>query len=317
MKRTSHNGTSSTFDRVSAPNADERPQPSDSEYLRLLGEAIRAARARRGMTRKMLATHSGVSERFLAQLEGGTGNASILILRQISQALSLSLEAMLPGAHRSSSEMASAVELLHRLEAPELIEARELLLQRFGPRNEEHDRHQRVALIGLRGAGKSTVGKLLAKKLELPFFELDRLIEQTSGISLSMIFDLYGQSGFRRFERRCLDDLLNTRPRFVVATGGSLVSETDTYDRLLTNCYTIWLQAKPEEHMLRVIAQGDMRPMANNPEAMADLERILQERQELYGKADTSIDTSGRSVQEVVEEASRRLESSVSNAANR
>ena len=308
MKRTSHNGTGSTLEGVSAPTADERPQASDSEYLSLLGEAIRAARARRGMTRKMLANHSGVSERFLAQLEGGTGNASVLILRQISHALNLSLEAMLPGAHRSSSEMASAVELLHRLEVPELIEARELLLQRFGPKDEEHDRHQRVALTGIRGAGKSTVGKLLAKKLEFPFFELDRLIEQTSGISLSMIFDLYGQSGFRRLERRCLDDLLNTQPRFVVATGGSLVSEPETYERLLAHCYTIWLQAKPSEHMSRVIAQGDMRPMAQNPEAMADLERILQEREGLYRKADASIDTSGKSVEEVVGEGLQSLE---------
>ena len=315
MKRISHNGTGAALDRMSAPNRDEQLQPSDSEYLRLLGETIRAARARRGMTRKMLAGQSGVSERFLAQLEGGTGNASVLILRQISHALNLSLEAMLPGAHRRSAEMASAVELLDRLEAPELKEALDLLLQRFGPKNQDHDRHQRVALIGLRGAGKSTVGKLLAKKLALPFFELDRLIEQTSGISLSMIFDLYGQSGFRRFERRCLDDLLSTHPRFVVATGGSLVSEPDTYERLLANCYTIWLQATPHEHMSRVIAQGDMRPMAQNPEAMADLERILRERDELYRKADASIDTSGRSLEEVVAEASHNVERVVGSAA--
>lgn len=317
MKRASHNGAGSTLDRVSASTADEHSQPSDSEYLRLLGEAIRAARARRGMTRRMLAGHSGVSERFLAQLEGGTGNASVLILRQISQALHLSLDAMLPGAHGSSVEMKSAMEFLHQLETPELIEARELLLQRFGRKNEAHDRHQRVALVGLRGAGKSTVGKLLAKKLGLPFFELDRMIEQANGISLSMIFDLYGQSGFRRFERRCLDDLLNTQSRFVVATGGSLVSEPDTYERLLANCYTIWLQATPSEHMSRVIAQGDLRPMAQNPEAMADLERILRERDELYRKADASIDTSEKSVEEVVAEASQLLERAVASAATR
>ncbi|HWY67244.1 MAG TPA: helix-turn-helix transcriptional regulator [Terriglobales bacterium] len=308
MKRSSHNGTGSAFDHTSARKTDERPRPSDSEYLRLLGETVRAIRTRRGMTRKMLASQSGVSERFLAQLESGTGNASVLILRQISQALGLSLEAMLPGAQDASAEMKSAVELLQRLEPVELTEARGFLLQRFGPKYTESDRHQRVALIGLRGAGKSTVGKLLARKLELQFFELDRLIEQTSGISLSMIFDLYGQSGFRRFERRCLDDLLNTQPRFVVATGGSLVSEPDTYERLLANCYTIWLQATPSEHMSRVIAQGDMRPMAQNPEAMEDLERILQEREELYRRADASIDTSGKTVEEVVGEGLQSLE---------
>ena len=300
-------GAGSPHNEVPATNGQR--QPSDSEYLQSLGEAIRAARARRGMTRKMLASQSGVSERFLAQLESGTGNASVLVLRQISQALDLSLEAMLPGAQVSSAEIRGAVELLHRLEPHELTEAQALLLQRFGPKNNEGERHQRVALIGLRGAGKSTVGKLLAKELELPFFELDRLIEQASGISLSMIFDLYGQSGFRRFERRCLDDLMNTQSRFVVATSGSLVSETDTYERLLTNCYTIWLKATPQEHMSRVIAQGDMRPMARNPEAMADLKRILQERDELYRKADTSIDTSGKSIEEVVAIASQNLES--------
>ena len=315
MKLISHNGTRTVHDPKSAPSMQEQPQASDSEYLRRLGEAIRAARARRGMTRKMLAGHSGVSERFLAQLEGGTGNASILVLRQISRALDLSLERMLPDVHGSSVEMESAMELLRKLEVAELLEARELLRERFGSKGDEHDRRQRVALIGLRGAGKSTVGKLLAKKLDLPFIELDRLIEQTSGIALSMIFDLYGQSGFRRLERRCLDDMLKTQPRFVVATGGSLVSEPDTYERLLANCYTIWLQASPHEHMSRVIAQGDMRPMAQNPEAMADLERILRERDELYRKADASIDTSGRSLEEVVAEATHKVESVVGSAA--
>lgn len=298
--------TGSPHNEVPATNGQR--QPSDSEYLRQLGETVRAARAQRAMTRKMLASQSGVSERFLAQLESGTGNASVLILRQISQALSLSLEAMLPGAQVSSPEIRSAVELLHRLEPHELTQAQALLLQRFGTKTNERERYERVALIGLRGAGKSTVGKLLAKELGLPFFELDRVVEQASGLTLSMIFDLYGQSGFRLFERRCLDDLLNAQPRFVVATGGSLVSEPDTYQRLLMNCYSIWLRATPQEHMSRVIAQGDMRPMAQNPEAMADLERILREREEQYRKADASIDTSGKSIEEVVAIASQNLE---------
>lgn len=312
MKTASHNG-SSVPGALNVDGATPRERP-DSGYLRALGENVRAARAQRGMTRKLLASQSGVSERFLAQLESGTGNASVLILRQISKALSISLDALLSDARESSLEMKRTIDLLHGLQPVELTEARDLLLQRFGQKNKEHDRHQRVALIGLRGAGKSTVGRLLAKKLELPFFELDKLVEQTSGISLSMIFDLYGQSGFRRFERRCLDDLLSTHPRFVVATGGSLVSEPDTYEQLLANCFTIWLQATPSEHMSRVIAQGDMRPMAQNPEAMADLERILRERDELYRKADASIDTSGSSVEEVVAEALLSLERSVGSA---
>ena len=307
MSRVSHYGTE-LVQPTGRPET-KPPEQSDSEYLRLLGENVRAARARRGMTRKMLATDSSVSERFLAQLESGTGNASVLILRQISQALNLSLEAMLPGAHEHSVEMERALSLLQRLEPLELREAQELLFQRFGKKRSENDRRHRIALIGLRGAGKSTIGKLLSRKLELPFFELDGLIEQTSGISLSMIFDLYGQSGFRRFERRCLDNLLSTQQRFIVATGGSLVSEPSTYDLLLTSCYTIWLRATPQDHMSRVIAQGDIRPMAQSAEAMSDLERILAEREELYRRADASIDTNGKSVEEVIQECFHNLES--------
>ena len=283
MSRVSHYGTE-LVQPTGRPET-KPPEQSDSEYLRLLGENVRAARARRGMTRKMLATDSSVSERFLAQLESGTGNASVLILRQISQALNLSLEAMLPGAHEHSVEMERALSLLQRLEPLELREAQELLFQRFGKKRSENDRRHRIALIGLRGAGKSTIGKLLSRKLELPFFELDGLIEQTSGISLSMIFDLYGQSGFRRFERRCLDNLLST------------------------SCYTIWLRATPQDHMSRVIAQGDIRPMAQSAEAMSDLERILAERDELYRRADASIDTNGKSVEEVIQECFHNLES--------
>ena len=309
MSKVSHNGTEPNLKQQAAP-ADRTGQ-GDAEYLRLLGENIRAVRARRGMTRKMLAHHSGVSERFLAQLESGTGNASVLILRQISEALNLPLEALLRPIHERSSQLEHAVELLQRLEPVELAQARELLFQQFGVKNKENDRRQRIALIGLRGAGKSTIGKLLARKLGLPFVELDGLIEQTSGVSLGVIFDLYGQSGFRRFERRCLDDLLSTQKRFVVATSGSLVSEPSTYERLLASCYTIWLRAIPEEHMTRVIAQGDMRPMAHNPEAMADLERILEEREELYGRADIAVDTSGKSVEEVLQECLHSFEGAV------
>jgi XRE family aerobic/anaerobic benzoate catabolism transcriptional regulator len=162
-------------------------------------------------------------------------------------------------------------------------------------------RNGRVALIGLRGAGKSTLGAMLAKHLDVPFLELDRLIEQESGVSLSAIFDLYGQGGFRRLERRCLDDVIDRYPRFVLATGGSLVSEPATFERLLTMCYTVWLRATPEDHMQRVVAQGDMRPMADNREAMTDLQRILAVREPLYRKADVTIDTSEQSQEQATE----------------
>jgi XRE family transcriptional regulator, aerobic/anaerobic benzoate catabolism transcriptional regulator len=302
MKTTSQNGAEFIADPEAAKDSSQPVLTEESAYLRLLGESVRSARARRGMTRKVLATQSGVSERFLAQLESGTGNASILILRQIARALDLPLDTMLSNGSGAPADLAHTVEFLARLDAADLARARELLAQKFG--NKEDDgRRERIALIGLRGAGKSTVGRLLAEKLQIPFFELDRRIEQASGLSLSMIFDLYGQSGFRRFERRCLDDLLSAQEKFVVATGGSLVSEPATYDRLLSTCKTIWLRATPQEHMARVLAQGDMRPMAQNPEAMSDLERILAEREPLYRQADFTIETSGRSVEEVLEES--------------
>lgn len=279
---------------------------SDSEYLEALGKNIRSARGKRGLTRKALAADSGVSERFLAQLETGSGNASVLILRQIARALEVPLETILIGESSPSRDLEHTVEFLRGLSPEHVSKARRLLTEHFRDHNPA-SRNDRVALTGLRGAGKSTIGRLLADKLTVPFFELDGLVELSSGLSLSMIFDLYGQPGFRRFERQSLDELLNIHPRFVVATGGSLVSEPFTYRTLLNSCYTIWLQATPEEHMSRVIAQGDMRPMAHNPEAMSDLERILGEREQLYCQADVAINTSKRSVEQILADCLEHL----------
>jgi XRE family aerobic/anaerobic benzoate catabolism transcriptional regulator len=267
------------------------PETTDPIFLKLLGDRVREARARRGMTRKILARDSGVSERYLAQLETGQGNVSILLLRDIARALDLPLEALVYNGVEPPVDLVHTTEFLRRLTTDELAQARSLLLERFGG-IDLAARRGRVALIGLRGAGKSTLGAALAERLEVPFLELDRLIEQDSGVSLSAFFDLYGQSGFRRSERRCLDEVIERYPRFVLATGGSLVSEPATFERLLTMCLTVWLRATPEDHMQRVIAQGDMRPMADNRESMSDLQRILAVREPLYRKADVAIDTS-------------------------
>ena len=175
-----------------------------------------------------------------------------------------------------------------------------MLLHQFGG-VDPAARHGRIALIGLRGAGKSTLGAALAERLQMPFLELDRLIEQASGLTLDLIFDFRGQAGFRDLERRCLDDVLQRHPCFVLATGGSLVSEPGTFERLLSSCFTVWLRTSPREHMQRVIAQGDMRPMSDSRDAMSDLERILAERDVLYSKADIQIDTAGRTVEESLE----------------
>ena len=272
----------------------EKSRTADTAYLNRVGDRVREARARRGMTRRILAKDSGVSERYLAQLESGQGNISILLLRDIARALNLPLEALVLDGPDPSADFIHTTEFLRRLRHEELVQAHQLLTERFGG-VDQRARNGRIALIGLRGAGKSALGARLAERLEVPFIELDRLIEQSNGVTLSVIFDLYGQSGFRRMERRCLDQVLERYPRFVLATGGSLVSEPATFERLLTTCLVVWLRTTPEEHMQRVLAQGDMRPMADNDEAMADLRRILSVREPLYRMADLTLDTSGQS----------------------
>ncbi|HUI81158.1 MAG TPA: helix-turn-helix transcriptional regulator [Bryobacteraceae bacterium] len=268
-----------------------------ADLLKLLADRVRQARARRGMTRKQLARDSGVSERYLAQIEGGHGNISVLVLRQLAQALNMSIDALLFEGPEPAVELTHTVEFLRRLSLDDLKLARQMLLLQFGGLDPAA-RHRRIALIGLRGAGKSTLGASLAERLDMPFLELDRLIEQESGLTLNLIFDFRGQAGFRKLERQCLEDVLKRYPCFVLATGGSLVSEPGTFERLLSSCFTVWLRASPEEHMQRVIAQGDMRPMANNRDAMSDLKRILAEREVLYSKADIQVETAGRTFPE-------------------
>jgi XRE family aerobic/anaerobic benzoate catabolism transcriptional regulator len=273
----------------------EKPDEAASQpaYLSLLGGRVRDIRTRRGMTRKALARDSGVSERYLAQLEGGQGNISILLLRQLAGALDTPLASLVLDGPEPALELVHAVELLRRLAPGDLAEARRRLIEGFGG-VAAGDRRDRVALIGLRGAGKSTLGALLAERLACPFIELDREVEIEAGAPLSAIFDLYGQAVFRRMERRCLEQVIDRHPRAVIAAGGGLVSDPATFERLLSSCYTAWIKASPAEHMERVIAQGDMRPMAHNREAMSDLGRILRTREPLYGKADVHIETSGR-----------------------
>jgi XRE family transcriptional regulator, aerobic/anaerobic benzoate catabolism transcriptional regulator len=269
----------------------------DGAYLRLLGDRIRDARARRGMTRKILARDSGVSERYLAQLEGGQGNISIILLRQIARAMGLPLTDLVREGAERPFELTLLVQTLSRLSPAELAHARKLINEAFG-QVADQGRRNRIALIGLRGAGKSTLGAMLAESLGVPFIELDREIERQSGTSLDEIFALYGQPAFRRYERRALETVIGQFDRAVIATGGSLVSEPATFDLLLSACFTVWLTARPEEHMNRVIAQGDWRPMAENDEAMADLRRILAGRDALYRRADAVVDTGGKTVAE-------------------
>ena len=274
---------------------EQASEIGDAQYLRRVGERVREARVRRGMTRKLLARDSAVSERYIAQLETGQGNISILLLRQIALAMNLSADELVRDAPDQPLELTLLIETLRRLKPAELAEARQNLNAMFAGAT-VRKRATRIALIGLRGAGKSTLGTLLARDMRVPFIELDREIERGAGASLAEIFDLYGQVAYRRYERRALEAVLESHDRVVIATGGSIVAEAGTYDLLLTACYTIWLIAAPEEHMSRVVAQSDLRPMAGNHEAMSDLRRILAGRETLYAKADARVETTGATI---------------------
>jgi XRE family aerobic/anaerobic benzoate catabolism transcriptional regulator len=263
---------------------------TDEEFLRAFGERIRGERAKRGMSRRLLAQHAGISERYLTQLESGKGNVSIVLLRHIATALGLPLGRFLE--EPPTPEM----EFLARLSPAQLREIYASMTASDG------SRAKRIALVGLRGAGKTTLGARVADARNVPFVELDREIERLSATSLGAIIELYGQQAYRRYELQALQELLETQPQFVVATGGSLVSESATYELLLRNCFTVWVRATPEEHMQRVLAQGDLRPMAGSQQAMDDLRRILDERRELYGRADLVIDTTGKTVEQAVDE---------------
>lgn len=265
------------------PNRPKSVDP-DEAYLRAFGERIRGERARRGMSRKLLAEHAGISERYLTQLESGKGNVSVLLLRHIAAALGLPATRFL--------EDEPVREFVNRLTPAQRKEAYEALAAMFAP-DAGAARKQRIALVGLRGAGKTTIAGEAAKALKIRAFELDRQIERIAGTSLAAIIELYGQQAYRRYELQALQELLAAHPRFVVATGGSIVSESATYELLLRSCVTVWVRTTPEEHMRRVLAQGDLRPMAGSQQAMDDLRRILDERTELYGRADLILDTTG------------------------
>lgn len=276
-------------------------------YLRRLGERVRVLRNQRGMTRKALAQHAKVSERYLAQLEAGLGNGSIILLRRIARAIGLPVTQLVQEGADPALDMVLLSQFLERLPPSALAEARNMLLKSFSTPSEE-TRRKRIALIGLRGGGKSTLGKLLAERLDVPFIELDREIEKRSGTTLSAIFDMFGQETFRRAEREALDEVLRGHSSFVVATSGSIVTEPGTLELLLASCFTVWVRAEPAEHMNRVMAQGDMRPMANSTRAMDDLVSILRSREPLYAKAEIALSTSGKTPEQALAELLRLIE---------
>jgi XRE family aerobic/anaerobic benzoate catabolism transcriptional regulator len=283
------------------------PSGSDTDaYLRSLGERVRTLRNQRGMSRKALAQHAKVSERYLAQLETGKGNCSIVLLRRIARAIGLPVVALVNEGAEPPLDRVLLTQFLDRLAPPLLQQARDLLLNHFAEPSEDL-RGRRIALIGLRGGGKSTLGRLLAQRLDVPFIELDREIEKHSGASLSEIFDMFGQETFRRAEREALEDVLARHDSFVMATSGSIVTDPGTMELLLSSCFTVWVRAEPQEHMRRVIEQGDMRPMANSARAMEDLIAILKSREPLYAKAAAALTTTGKTPEQNLAELMRIL----------
>ncbi len=251
-------------------NAPLTGKQQEAAYLARLGERVRAWRGERGMARKALAAASGVSERYLAQLEAGQGNISVLRLRKVARAMGVTIESL----------------------------ARE---------DDAAPRAERIALIGLRGAGKSTLGAKLAEAMDVPFVELDREVEKEAGTDLGEVFAMYGQDAFRRFERRALERVLAQHERAVIAAGGSLVTDPSTYRLLLERCVCVWLKASPEDHMARVIAQGDMRPFKGRSAALDEIRKLLADRDRLYGRADAAVETSGRTLRQSLSELRKAI----------
>jgi XRE family aerobic/anaerobic benzoate catabolism transcriptional regulator len=272
----------------------EMSDPADLEtgFLEALGKRVRTMRGLRGMSRKVLSKASGISERYIAQLESGKGNVSIVLLRRVSVAMGAAIEDLIPG-QESAPDWPILRELVRKASPGQIAQARDVLSGEVGRAAQRHLAFAGIALIGLRGAGKSTLGRRLAKQIGWNFVELNKEIEAQNGLSVAEIIALYGQEGFRRMEQAALGQLLARRELMVLATGGGIVSEPLTFDLILSSFYTIWLKATPEEHMARVRGQGDLRPMADDRSAMAELRTILLSREPLYARAAAIVDTAG------------------------
>jgi XRE family transcriptional regulator, aerobic/anaerobic benzoate catabolism transcriptional regulator len=292
---------------VSAPSAGET-----AAFLAAIGAEVRRHRAKRGMTRRQLAQASATSERYLAQIESGAGNPSAGVLRAIAQALGLSAAALLPEASARPAALAAIVDLLRQVPEAELPAlAKDIEARIAGAATA--DRARRIALIGLRGAGKSTLGRLLAQQLGWPFIELDRLIEEDYGASIPDLIEMAGAATFRRHERGALERVIAARDAAIITTAGGIVADAETFALLLRRTHTVWIKARPEDHMSRVMAQGDFRPMAANREAMADLVAILEARRADYARAEAEVDTSG----DAVEQSFAKLVAAVTNLLTR
>jgi XRE family aerobic/anaerobic benzoate catabolism transcriptional regulator len=275
-------------------NLDSNP------FLIALGQRVRTLRDRSGISRKALSNATGVSERHLANLEYGSGNVSVLVLQQVAVALHCSFAELIGDFTTASPEWLMIRSLLENRDEQTLYQARIALGEILSDLGTARCSNSRIALIGLRGAGKSTLGQRLAAEKKLPFVELSRDIEQIAGCSIAEIQDMYGTSAYRRYEHQALQQAIHTHSAAVIATPGGLVSEPANFNLLLTNCQSVWLQANPADHMQRVIEQGDFRPMAGSSEAMQDLKGILAAREPFYSRAQFRLDTSQQTLDETL-----------------
>ena len=282
--------------RKSAPDAQANGRAA-AGFLAALGREVRRGRAKRGMTRRQLAQASHTSERYLAQIESGTGNPSVTVLRAIAHALDISAANLLgePAPHNGAP--AALLDLVAQLPEQSFAKLTQLIEARLLP-SERADRARRIALIGLRGAGKTTLGRMLARHLGWPFIELDRVVEQDYGASIPDMIEIAGTATFRRHERAALARVIAQHDAAVITTAGGIVSDRESYALLLRRSHAIWIKARPEEHMSRVMAQGDFRPMAQNREAMTDLVAILEARGFDYARAQAQLDTSSETVEQ-------------------
>jgi XRE family transcriptional regulator, aerobic/anaerobic benzoate catabolism transcriptional regulator len=285
-----------------ALSMERNVDPAPRAFLVEIGRLVRVGRAKRGMTRRQLAHGSGASERYLAQIESGHGNPSIIMLKSIAEALDVPLIELLPRSSAGTSALAPLLDLLGRMPFSELPAITDMI-ERRAAADLAPDRARRIALVGLRGAGKSTLGAKLAAHLRCPFIELNRMVEQDYGASIPDLIEMAGLATFRRYERSCLERVIAEHDAAVIATAGGIVSDAETYALLLRRTHTVWIKARPDEHMVRVMKQGDFRPMAKNRKAMADLIAILDARRADYARAQAELDTSG----DTVEESLRKL----------
>ncbi len=285
-----------------SPGSDSRRggEPEEEAYLRLVGERVRLQRVHRSMSRKALSHASGVSERYLAELERGTGNASLLVLRHIASAMSLKVDDLVGEDPDRPIDMAIAIQQLEQLSPQDVVEARQLLVSRFGRKSASS--RGRIALVGLKGAGKAAIGRACAKSLGIPLIELDREIERASGMDLGEVFAVHGEQVYRRLEHESLSAVVNTIPRAVITTGGGIVSSPASFEMLMSSCFVIWIKASPEQLVEKAQQELTLRKGGLSRQAQDELMRALATREPLYARADAVIDTSNKTAEETMRE---------------